>query len=90
MRPAMYGSYHRISAGGGGWSTRLKWPVGRDGGRRALMSDVFTQQEGNETRALPAFIPTAITSYCTIPAYGASMSSNYMPECCLRPMDRRG
>lgn len=81
MRPAMYGSYHPISA----WSAQgnvldssqniesvVAGPLCESG-------DVFTQLEGGtvETRLLP---PVAAGDYLVLHhtgAYGASMSSNY-------------
>ncbi|MBV4367322.1 diaminopimelate decarboxylase [Erwinia phyllosphaerae] len=80
MRPAMYGSYHHISAMAGD---------GRELGEEAIESvvagplcesgDVFTQLEGGnvETRALPAVKPGDYLVFHDTGAYGASMSSNY-------------
>ncbi|MFW0766864.1 diaminopimelate decarboxylase [Trabulsiella odontotermitis] len=81
MRPAMYGSYHHISA----------LPAdGRDlrhaplidtvvAGPLCESGDVFTQQEGGkvETRPLPAVVPGDYLVLHDTGAYGASMSSNY-------------
>ncbi|GHM15888.1 hypothetical protein ECZU42_51070 [Escherichia coli] len=79
MRPAMYGSYHHISA------RQLMVVLGTraNGGnrrRRPLCEsgDVFTQQEGNvETRALPEVKAGDYLVLHDTGAYGASMSSNY-------------
>jgi len=80
MRPAMYGSYHHISAMAGD---------GRELGEETIESvvagplcesgDVFTQQEGGkvETRLLPAVVPGDYLVLHDTGAYGASMSSNY-------------
>lgn len=80
MRPAMYGSYHHISAMAGD---------GRELGEETIESvvagplcesgDVFTQLEGGnvETRALPAVKPGDYLVFHDTGAYGASMSSNY-------------
>ncbi|MGY5955598.1 diaminopimelate decarboxylase [Kosakonia sp. BK9b] len=81
MRPAMYGSYHHITA------------LARDGrdlqnaplietvvaGPLCESGDVFTQLEGGkvETRALPAVAPGDYLVLHDTGAYGASMSSNY-------------
>ncbi|MBK6261087.1 diaminopimelate decarboxylase [Citrobacter youngae] len=81
MRPAMYGSYHHISAlAGDGRSldnaaqieTVVAGPLCESG-------DVFTQQEGGkvETRLLPAVVPGDYLVLHDTGAYGASMSSNY-------------
>ncbi|WP_194208275.1 diaminopimelate decarboxylase [Superficieibacter sp. 1612_C1] len=81
MRPAMYGSYHHISAlaadgrdldGGPLLETVVAGPLCESG-------DVFTQQEGGkvETRALPAVVPGDYLVLHDTGAYGASMSSNY-------------
>lgn len=81
MRPAMYGSYHHITAlAADGRSlenaprvdTVVAGPLCESG-------DVFTQQEGGkvETRALPAVVPGDYLVLHDTGAYGASMSSNY-------------
>lgn len=81
MRPAMYGSYHHISA---------LAADGRDPGKVPAMEtvvagplcesgDVFTQLEGGNvaTRALPSVVPGDYLVLHDTGAYGASMSSNY-------------
>lgn len=81
MRPAMYGSYHHISAlAGDGRSlehTPQREPV--VAGPLCESGDVFTQQEGGnvETRLLPAVVPGDYLVLHDTGAYGASMSSNY-------------
>ncbi|WP_437611294.1 diaminopimelate decarboxylase [Erwinia sp. V71] len=81
MRPAMYGSYHHISAIAGDdrpldeqntVETVVAGPLCESG-------DVFTQQEGGkvETRALPAVVVGDYLVFHDTGAYGASMSSNY-------------
>lgn len=81
MRPAMYGSYHHISAlakDGGTFDgaplidTVVAGPLCESG-------DVFTQQEGGkvETRRLPPVVAGDYLVLHDTGAYGASMSSNY-------------
>lgn len=81
MRPAMYGSYHHISAMAGDQrqidsqqtiATVVAGPLCESG-------DVFTQQEGGkvETRALPEVQVGDYLVFHDTGAYGASMSSNY-------------
>ena len=81
MRPAMYGSYHHITAlaadgrdlsGEPQLETVVAGPLCESG-------DVFTQQEGGkvETRLLPAVAPGDYLVLHDTGAYGASMSSNY-------------
>ena len=81
MRPAMYGSYHHISAIAADdrpldeqntVETVVAGPLCESG-------DVFTQQEGGkvETRALPAVTVGDYLVFHDTGAYGASMSSNY-------------
>ncbi len=81
MRPAMYGSYHHISAIAADdrpldeqntVETVVAGPLCESG-------DVFTQQEGGkvETRALPAVKVGDYLVFHDTGAYGASMSSNY-------------
>ncbi len=81
MRPAMYGSYHHISAIAAddrpldeqnSVETVVAGPLCESG-------DVFTQQEGGkvETRALPAVTVGDYLVFHDTGAYGASMSSNY-------------
>ncbi|MDM2930015.1 diaminopimelate decarboxylase [Citrobacter sp. Cm046] len=81
MRPAMYGSYHHISAlAGDGRSLELE-PQRETvvAGPLCESGDVFTQQEGGkvETRLLPAVAPGDYLVLHDTGAYGASMSSNY-------------
>ena len=81
MRPAMYGSYHHISALAGDErqidpqqtiESVIAGPLCESG-------DVFTQQECGkvETRALPAVQVGDYLVFHDTGAYGASMSSNY-------------
>lgn len=81
MRPAMYGSYHHISAIAADdrpldeqntLETVVAGPLCESG-------DVFTQQEGGkvETRALPEVQVGDYLVFHDTGAYGASMSSNY-------------
>lgn len=81
MRPAMYGSYHHISAIAGddreldeqhSIESVVAGPLCESG-------DVFTQLEGGkvETRALPAVKVGDYLVFHDTGAYGASMSSNY-------------
>ncbi len=81
MRPAMYGSYHHITAlaadgrdlsAASQVETVVAGPLCESG-------DVFTQQEGGkvETRLLPAVVPGDYLVLHDTGAYGASMSSNY-------------
>lgn len=75
MRPAMYGSYHHISAltsQGGARETVVAGPLCESG-------DVFTQLEGGtvETRMLPEVKAGDYLLIHDTGAYGASMSSNY-------------
>ncbi len=81
MRPAMYGSYHQISAlaadgrdlnAAPALETVVAGPLCESG-------DVFTQQEGGtvETRWLPSVVPGDWLVIHDTGAYGASMSSNY-------------
>ncbi|WP_034916749.1 diaminopimelate decarboxylase [Erwinia sp. 9145] len=81
MRPAMYGSYHHISAIAGDGrdldeNTTTESVVA---GPLCESGDVFTQLEGGmvETRALPAVRPGDYLVFHDTGAYGASMSSNY-------------
>ncbi len=80
MRPAMYGSYHHISAltadghepSGAKRECVVAGPLCESG-------DVFTQLEGGmvETRMLPDVKPGDYLVIHDTGAYGASMSSNY-------------
>ena len=81
MRPAMYGSYHHISAIAGD-DRELESDDTRDSvvaGPLCESGDVFTQLEGGkvETRALPKVKPGDYLVFHDTGAYGASMSSNY-------------
>ncbi len=79
-RPAMYGSYHRITAhepngnprGGSLRATVVAGPLCESG-------DVFTQAEGGEVtyQDLPECEPGDLFVFHDTGAYGASMSSNY-------------
>ncbi|MDY0969914.1 diaminopimelate decarboxylase [Siccibacter turicensis] len=81
MRPAMYGSYHHITAIGADGRSLADAPVVESviAGPLCESGDVFTQQEGGkvETRALPAVAPGDYLVFHDTGAYGASMSSNY-------------
>ncbi|KOC89749.1 diaminopimelate decarboxylase [Winslowiella iniecta] len=81
MRPAMYGSYHHISAlTGDERQIDLQQTVESViAGPLCESGDVFTQQEGGkvETRALPAVQVGDYLVFHDTGAYGASMSSNY-------------
>jgi len=80
MRPAMYGSYHHISAiAGDGRELDEKTIDTVVAGPLCESGDVFTQLEGGkvETRALPQVKPGNYLVFHDTGAYGASMSSNY-------------
>lgn len=81
MRPAMYGSYHHISALAGDGRSLEHVPQMETvvAGPLCESGDVFTQQEGGkvETRLLPAVVPGDYLVLHDTGAYGASMSSNY-------------
>lgn len=81
MRPAMYGSYHHISALAGDGRSLEQAPLLETvvAGPLCESGDVFTQQEGGnvETRLLPAVVPGDYLVLHDTGAYGASMSSNY-------------
>ncbi|MGT8857152.1 diaminopimelate decarboxylase [Enterobacter sp.] len=81
MRPAMYGSYHHISALAGDGRDLTHAPLIETvvAGPLCESGDVFTQQEGGkvETRALPEVKPGDYLVLHDTGAYGASMSSNY-------------
>lgn len=81
MRPAMYGSYHHISALAGDGRSLEQTPQRETvvAGPLCESGDVFTQQEGGnvETRLLPAVVPGDYLVLHDTGAYGASMSSNY-------------
>ncbi len=81
MRPAMYGSYHHITAlAADGRDLRAAAEVETVvAGPLCESGDVFTQQEGGkvETRLLPAVAPGDYLVLHDTGAYGASMSSNY-------------
>ncbi|MDU2937814.1 MAG: diaminopimelate decarboxylase [Enterobacteriaceae bacterium] len=81
MRPAMYGSYHHITALAADGRDLHEAPLLETvvAGPLCESGDVFTQQEGGkvETRALPAVAPGDYLVLHDTGAYGASMSSNY-------------
>ena len=81
MRPAMYGSYHHISALAADGRDLAAEPLINTvvAGPLCESGDVFTQQAGGEveTRALPAVVPGDYLVLHDTGAYGASMSSNY-------------
>ncbi|MFU9135519.1 diaminopimelate decarboxylase [Erwinia tasmaniensis] len=81
MRPAMYGSYHHISAiaADGRELHEEKTLESVVAGPLCESGDVFTQQEGGmvETRALPEVRVGDYLVFHDTGAYGASMSSNY-------------
>ncbi|WP_368542866.1 diaminopimelate decarboxylase [Enterobacter soli] len=81
MRPAMYGSYHHITAlaADGRDLTQVPRVETVVAGPLCESGDVFTQQEGGkvETRALPEVKPGDYLVLHDTGAYGASMSSNY-------------
>lgn len=81
MRPAMYGSYHHISALAADGRDLAAEPFIDTvvAGPLCESGDVFTQQAGGEveTRALPAVVPGDYLVLHDTGAYGASMSSNY-------------
>jgi len=81
MRPAMYGSYHHITAlaADGRDLTDAQTVDTVVAGPLCESGDVFTQQEGGkvETRALPVVTTGDYLVFHDTGAYGASMSSNY-------------
>ncbi|MBV8041880.1 diaminopimelate decarboxylase [Pluralibacter sp.] len=81
MRPAMYGSYHHITALAADGRDLAHAPLIETvvAGPLCESGDVFTQQEGGqvETRALPQVAPGDYLVLHDTGAYGASMSSNY-------------
>ena len=81
MRPAMYGSYHHISALAADGRSLEHAPTVETvvAGPLCESGDVFTQQEGGnvETRALPEVKAGDYLVLHDTGAYGASMSSNY-------------
>ncbi|WP_172730912.1 diaminopimelate decarboxylase [Pluralibacter gergoviae] len=81
MRPAMYGSYHHISALAGDGRDLDSEPAVECvvAGPLCESGDVFTQLEGGtvETRTLPPVVPGDYLVLHDTGAYGASMSSNY-------------
>ncbi|WP_313081326.1 diaminopimelate decarboxylase [Atlantibacter sp.] len=81
MRPAMYGSYHHITAlaADGRDLTAAQTVDTVVAGPLCESGDVFTQQEGGkvETRALPVVTTGDYLVFHDTGAYGASMSSNY-------------
>lgn len=82
MRPAMYGSYHRISLLPRKARDILRTAY-RDtvvGGPLCESGDLFTQQEGGHVSSCPLPEDIRINDYLVLHdtgAYGASMSSNY-------------
>lgn len=81
MRPAMYGSYHHISAmaGEGHQLDEQRTVESVVAGPLCESGDVFTQLEGGqvETRSLPDVQVGDYLVFHDTGAYGASMSSNY-------------
>lgn len=81
MRPAMYGSYHHISATAADGRSLEYAPTVETvvAGPLCESGDVFTQQEGGnvETRVLPEVKAGDYLVLHDTGAYGASMSSNY-------------
>lgn len=81
MRPAMYGSYHHISAIAGDNRVLNEEQTVESvvAGPLCESGDVFTQLEGGkvETRALPDVKVGDYLVFHDTGAYGASMSSNY-------------
>ncbi len=81
MRPAMYGSYHHITALAADGRDLTAAPAIDTvvAGPLCESGDVFTQHEGGkvETRALPAVKTGDFLVFHDTGAYGASMSSNY-------------
>lgn len=81
MRPAMYGSYHHISALAADGRSLEHAPTVETvvAGPLCESGDVFTQQEGGnvEPRALPEVKAGDYLVLHDTGAYGASMSSNY-------------
>ncbi|QCT18235.1 diaminopimelate decarboxylase [Jejubacter calystegiae] len=81
MRPAMYGSYHDISALAADGRDLSAAPAQETvvAGPLCESGDVFTQLEGGmvETRLLPSVAPGDWLVIHDTGAYGASMSSNY-------------
>ena len=81
MRPAMYGSYHHISALAGDGRDLDGEPAVECvvAGPLCESGDVFTQLEGGtvETRTLPPVVPGDYLVLHDTGAYGAAMSSNY-------------
>lgn len=80
MRPAMYGSYHHISAiAGDGRQLEQQTIETVVAGPLCESGDVFTQRERGEIdpRPLPRVQPGDYLVFHDTGAYGASMSSNY-------------
>jgi len=81
MRPAMYGSYHHISAIPAEGGERSDWATRETvvGGPLCESGDVFTQLAGGgmAPRLLPAVQVGDYLVFHDTGAYGASMSSNY-------------
>lgn len=75
IRPAMYGSYHRIVNASHVSSRKAKQVVV---GNICESGDVFTRnEEGIEERELPVFSEGDLLCICNAGAYGFSMASNY-------------
>jgi diaminopimelate decarboxylase len=79
VRPAMYGSYHRISVAAGDGRALTDEQDVIVGGPLCESGDVFTQEEGGVvvTRRLPVARPGDYLVIHDAGAYGAAMSSNY-------------
>lgn len=80
VRPAMYGSYHRMTAMTGNGMPVEGDPVSTVvAGPLCESGDMFTQSEGGyvEPRLLPPVSVGDFLAIHTAGAYGASMSSNY-------------
>lgn len=78
VRPAMYGSYHKITVLGPDISSREMEDV-VVAGHLCESGDVFTQADGGVvlTRALPKIFVGDFLVFHDVGAYGCSMSSNY-------------
>jgi len=75
LRPAMYGSYHRILHGGKNNGERVPQVIA---GYLCESGDAFTRDEnGIVDRELPVFEEGDIVCICNAGAYGYSMASQY-------------